>query len=163
MRNDLAEYLAKGFGPSEAAKLLGITPQTVQDYLKDESFKELLKEKAVEFIDARVEKKYSVLEEKVLDSLRDSLQYAEVNDMVRILESIAKIKKANTVPAGTFQNPTAGVTLVLPPNSVAKVVVNEQNQVVAIDNRSLAPMPSKAVQNLFKTFDGDGNVLTAAA
>lgn len=154
MREQIAEYLAQGLSQADVARILGCQPSTISEMVKTEGFQEMLAEKAKAHQETRLTKKYSDLEEKTLNALREDVPMADVGDKVRILESLSRIKNANRpVAANVYQNPTIGLTLVMPVQNVPKVITDSSNAVIAIGDRSLAPMPIAQVKQLFKSME----------
>jgi predicted transcriptional regulator len=156
MREQIADYLAQGYTQSEVAKIVGVTEPTISEYVKDEGFKELLKDKAVQYVGARIDKKYSNLEEKVLNKLTGITTdgFAEVGDLVKILDAVSR-NKHKSIPTGNLIHPTIGITLVMNASQQPNVVLDTKNQVIEIDGSTMKAMPLLEVKQLFGKIERD--------
>ncbi len=154
MKTQIAEYLAQGYKASAVATMVGCSEAYISEIFKDDNeFRELLKSKMTEFTGERINNKYNQLEEATLKSLNQVVgsEMLDVNDLTRVLESIAKIKNANkaTVAPAHYTNPTVGITLVFPEHNIPKLVTDDNNRVVAIGDKTMLPMPARAVRAAF--------------
>lgn len=150
MRDQIADYLAQGFKQTQVATFCGCTEQYISELVKDESFKELLREKMRVHVKSRIDTRYDLLEENTLKQLNGALETADVTQLTRVLESIARIKSANkVVPVGSLTNPTQGITLVFKSEHIPRLEVDEKNRVISIGDKTMLPMPAKAVKDVF--------------
>lgn len=159
MREQIIEWLAQGYTQADTAKIVGVTPAVITEYLQDEGFKELLRAKMQEHTNKRLNTKYDALEERTLKKIQESIEMCEISDLTRVLESISRVKNANRVTnaqqqAGTYNNPTIGITLVMPQHQIPQVVTDERNQIIAIGSKSMAPMPASNVKTMFAEMEG---------
>lgn len=151
MREQIAEFLAKGHKRSEIAQYVGCTTQNIDEYMGDESFRELVRAKLSTEREERMANKYNALEESTLKALHEQLALCETTDMINILHAIAKIRSANrpVLTNASFAHPTVGITLIMPQQNLPRVITNDVNQVVAIGEQTLAPMPAANVREMF--------------
>lgn len=151
MREQIADYLAQGFKQIEVANMLGCEPSVISELINhDEGFKELLLEKKRQYTSTRIANKYDDIEEKTLNAIKEDLPMADMSEKVRVIEAISKIKHANKLPnAGTYTNPTAGITLVFPSSNVPEMRIDEQNRIISLGARTMEPMPIDKVRELF--------------
>jgi len=154
MRDTIADYLAQGYKQAEVAKIVGVTDAVISEYLKDEGFKELLKEKGQKYVKGRLEIKYDALEEKVLNKLTSAAgsDFTAVSALVKILDAVSRNKHKNPIPLNSM-HPTIGITLVMPVQANPEIVLDNKNQVVSIGERTMLPMTTHEVKNLFHTID----------
>lgn len=153
MREQIADYLAQGFKAAKVAEFCGCSPEYISElFHKDEAFKILLREKMQEHMKTRLANRYDALEENILKELDSSIANSDVNDLTRMLEAIARIKNANRsiVPPGHHSNPTVGLTLVFRQENQPKLITDDKNRVISIGDKTMLPMPAKAVRDMFK-------------
>lgn len=153
MRDALIEYFAQGHSKERVSQLVGVTQETLSAYLEDPDFATALANRKVELQQERVERRYNKLEESLLIQIEARLPEAEFPHLCRALESIAKNKVAYRNPG----NNPAGVSIhntinVMMPQIAENhpVLLNSKNEVVAVGDRMMAPMPITGVQKLFK-------------
>lgn len=156
MREQIADYLAQGYSQEQTAQIVGVSASTISEYVRDEGFKELLKEKGALYQDDRINKKYSALEEKVLNQLTEVAKngFAEVSDLCKILDAVSRNKHKN-LPTGNLTNPTLGITLIMNTNSQPNVVLDNKNQVIEINGSTMKAMPIMQVKELFGKIERD--------
>lgn len=153
MREQIAEYLAQGHRPVKVAEMLGCSEQYISElFHTDETFKELLRGKMQEYVKERLDNKYARLEENTLKELETGIANCDVDKLVRVLEGIARIKNANRAVASPahYNNPTLGLTLVFPQQNIPTLVTDDHNRVIAIGDKTMLPMPAKAVRDIFR-------------
>jgi predicted transcriptional regulator len=156
MREQIADYLAQGMKQSEVANILGCEASVISELINhDESFKELFREKAKQYVSQRINTKYDDLEEKTLNQLKEAIAMApEVSDLVRILEAIARIKTVNKVQnLGTYTNPTVGIVINMPAGMAPNIQTDSNNRIITIGGKSMEAMPVAQVKDMFANMD----------
>jgi plasmid maintenance system antidote protein VapI len=156
MQEQIAEFLSQGMKASDVASVIGVQPSVISELINtDEGFRELLRQKIIANRQQRITTKYDTLEENTLKQLNDAVVTAEVSELTRVLESIAKIKAANksVMFANVYQNPTQGVVLQFPQQVVQQITLNDNRQIVAIGEQNLAPMAISKVKDVFASMD----------
>lgn len=152
----IATYLAQGFKPERICVMVGCAPSTLSELIKTPSFQELYEPLRLQYSDTRRDSKYDNLETKVLDQLEQEIHVSEVPQLVRILDAINNYRKSKlpTISAGLTNqgiiNITQKVQLSLPDHAKSNLVLNEQGEVIAFGERSLVPMSSTKVVEMFK-------------
>lgn len=161
-------YFSQGYSISEVAKICGCPLSVLSGLIEQPGFKELIAEaqaeqaenfKEEEIIDNR----YLSVEHKILTAISESLASAELRDLTRALEVVGnrQDKRART-KAGLPSTPQQGITLntlnqnitLQMPAAFAPAIAaerNSNNEIIAVNGRSLAPLPNKAVVSLFST------------
>lgn len=161
-RTRLIKLLSQGILPVQAAKIIGCTPAYISQLSKDPEFKASL-EVELARLDQEDEapeqeilsNKYLAAEHALLDSVIGSAALMDPRDQIRALEVISNRaiqhkKISNPVPNQTSLTQNNVVVLQLPSHSVPEIKVNDNNEIIAIDNRPMAPMTSTGVRNLFQ-------------
>lgn len=161
-----ASYLGQGVPPGQVASIMGCTPAYISQLMKDEEFVKLVK-KHEGVVDGTeegegksIQAKYTGLEHQLIKAMGDALPNAELPAITRALEVVANRQEKAAMrknPAGMGTDSGRGVsvhvTLTLPTHAIPAqpvIQVNEKNEVVAIDDRSMAPMSSNGVEAMFR-------------
>lgn len=170
MKDRIKKLLANGLKASEVAAIVGCSPSYIAQLLKDENFKKeveilLMENQTANSENEHFAKRYERVEHKILNRMEDALETAELPQLTRALEVIGKrrdeaLRPSHLVPAnplgvGQINNQTnIHITqIALPAHAVPKAIPtiqrNEQNEIIAINNKALAPMSSAGVKNIF--------------
>lgn len=176
IENSICEFLAAGESAVETAKLVGISIERIQELLKNESFRELVKARGKELRNQRIEAGYAKTEEHLLKKITDQAndEMIEMGALCRALEVVAKNRVLYRNPAG-FGQPTVmnfnQVTLMLPAAAQAseRILTNGNSEIVSIGDRNMSGMPIDGVRDIFKSIEdkrankGKGNATTIDA
>lgn len=160
MKDQIAELLAKGYTAAQVSSMLGCSEAYISELFKEEGFQEILKPLIVKYATERIDQRYDKLEEATIKQIQKRVNddLVEMSDLTRVLESIARIRSAKKLPnANTYQNPTIGITLNFPAGSAPKLVTDDKSRVIAIGDRTMMPMPAKAVKHMFETMENGEN------
>ncbi|MGE4259169.1 MAG: hypothetical protein AB7F19_07495 [Candidatus Babeliales bacterium] len=162
-KDRIKSYLGSGLKPAQICSIIGCTPSYVSQLLKDEEFKaevEALRDAGAVPEDERLDKKYVSVEHRLVERIHEEAEHADIGQLARALDSVVKAqdmkhtRKNPVAAAGAMVNVNL-VSLTLPahaiPTAQPSVVLNEKHEVVAIDNKPMAPMSSDGVKNLFAT------------
>lgn len=162
MRNRILNYLASGIKPVQVATIVGVSPGYISQLLKEEAFKEelelLVLQKPSDAEETDLDNKYVSLEHSILRGIEEAIPGSELPALARILDSVTRRQEARFQRKHPAQNPFGGggnVTVVqisLPAHSIPAepvVEINQQGEILAINNKPLAPMSSDSVKNLF--------------
>lgn len=157
MRDRILNYMAQGLKAVQVCSIVGCTPAYISQLGKDEQFLAELaaaRQEAYKTVDEDkvLTNKYMALEHKVLDAIESSMALAELPALTRALEVIGTRQERRALrlaapvqPGGT----TVIVNLTLPTHAVPEYQINAQREVVAIGDRTISPMNSEGVKNLF--------------
>jgi hypothetical protein len=159
MKNKIKHYLAAGLKPADIVSLVGCSPAYISQLLQDESFKQDVQELATNapaLPETRLENKYEVLEHKIVECMAAEAVGSDLNTLSRALDSVTRARDARhkkTLPFGGA-NPTIiqNVTSISVPYhalAMPKMVLNENAEVIAIDDKPMAPLSSEGVKKLF--------------
>jgi hypothetical protein len=159
MKNKIKHYLAAGLKPVDIVSLVGCSPAYISQLLQDESFKQDVQELATNapaLPETRLENKYEVLEHKIVECMAAEAVGSDLNTLSRALDSVTRARDARhkkTLPFGGA-NPTIiqNVTSISVPYhalAMPKMVLNENAEVIAIDDKPMAPLSSEGVKKLF--------------
>lgn len=159
MKERIKEYLADGLKPAQVATLVGCSPSYISQLLKDPDFlasTEELKSTQNKPVDDMLETRYELLEVEIVKSMTDRLAEAEFPHLAKALESVTKARESKDKrrnPSKYSQQPAVTIVpIYVPPHALAAPVLslNQQSEVVAIDNKPLAPLSAEGVKSLFE-------------
>lgn len=165
MRERIMKLLIGGLKASEIISIVGCTPAYISQLLSDPDFRQEVEagmmlaateKKEEDHIDTR----YQNTEHKLLTAMEASLVSGEASlgEISRALEVVGKRREAKRIALQPASNvsPTQIniISLTLPthaiPNHRPVVELNNQQEIIAIDAKPLAPMSSNGVKNLFE-------------
>lgn len=158
----VARFLAQGLKPTQVASIVGITPARISQIVKEEGFNELLAAEAERYsisddeVAARqlLANKYMAFEAKLLDTMDASVALMEPRDQIRALDVVIgrQAKMAAATAALRVPEHAANQTIVnimIPNHAVPEYQVNGNGEIIAIDNKPMAPLPAEGVKAMF--------------
>lgn len=163
MRDRILSYLASGIKPVQVATIVGCSPGYISQLVATEDFQAelnaLVLSKPAEAEETDLDNKYVSLEHAILKSIDSAIVGAELPALTRALEVVAKrqdMRFARKHPSLQHVNPLGGtniafITVALPAHAVPHPVIelNSQKEILSINQKSLAPMNSESVRELF--------------
>lgn len=163
-RERIATLLAADIPPSGVATIVGLSPGRISQIMKEEGFELAIEAKRAESKDKDVEEvslsgKYLAAEHALLKQVIDMAPTAELRDATAALRVVAERQER----AKTRMNPIVQsapvyntvVQLQLPAHAVPELSFSAKKEVIAIENRNLAPLSSSGVLGLFKSMGQD--------
>jgi tRNA A37 N6-isopentenylltransferase MiaA len=165
VKERIKKLLAAGMKASEVAATVGCSPSYVSQLLGQSEFKEAVALEMTTFSaesdeEQHLDKRYQILEHKILNNITDALPQADLPQLTRALEVVAKrqteMKRAKApVLANNVNNGTVNITNISLPAHILTapaptVSVNENNEIISIDSKPLAPLSSNGVRNIFE-------------
>lgn len=157
IRDRLINFLATGMTQEEAARTVGCDPSYVSQLLSTDDFvqdldqakKQLVKDAQAEEQEARMNK----LEDVLVNSLMQNAPFASFSEVTKAMEMLIRAKTAKAMREGKIQGPVFQqnnfINLSLPQAAAPEIVLNTQKEIIAVGEKTLAPMPAKGVKNLF--------------
>lgn len=157
----LATLLASGLKPANVASIIGCSPARISQIAKEsEEFRNLVALKELEFQKDDVEEtalsaKYHAAEHQLLDQVLAMAPVSELRDVTNALRVVAERQDK----AKTRQNPAIQgqvvlnqvIQIAIPMHTLPEIAMTREREVIAIDNRNLAPLTSTGVTNLFQS------------
>lgn len=168
MKDRIKQLLIGGLRASEVASIVGCTPAYISQLMANNEFKKeveaariLSNESKTE--DQHIEQRYQNLEHQLITSIGEDLPNAEFGQKLRALDIVGrryderrKLRIPTPNPSSASGPHTNNYTLInigLPdhmmPQAVPVVEMNENKEILAIDNKPLAPMSADGVKNIF--------------
>lgn len=162
----IASLLSAGIKPAQVATIVGVTPARIYQLLSDEKLQELIaiKQASIEKDDVEevsISAKYAAAEHVLLNQIIEQAPTAEFRDLTSALRVVSERQekmKARTLGTKAIPSQPVQVVSIHLPSHVLQhqdVVMTNNNEVIAIGEDTLAPLPSTAVTNLFSELDKD--------
>lgn len=155
VKGKLVSFLAAGVPPSAAASAAGVTPAYVTQLLDDEEFRTAVVEASAKSLEDAIAKDTKVedIKAKALRVIEQKLPFVRsALEATRIYQILDSTKKQ--APTGTQQNGQAGITMVniiLPKAAGMSLKLNGLNQVIEVEGRTMATLPSRELPILQAT------------
>lgn len=165
----ILDFLAQGIAPIQVLSIVGCSPQYMNSLLKNEEFMKEVEEARKPYLvhaneDEIVTNKYLSLEHKILKQIENQVESADLKDAIRALEVVSnrqeKRMTRKAMPTGESRV-TNVINLVLPSHAIPEYTMNSTKEVIAIDDKLMAPMTSEGVKGLFK--DMQENIKTVVS
>lgn len=153
IRDKLISLLAAGVPPSAAASAAGVEPSYVSQLLETEDFREALLVASSARLEEAIahDKTVESLESKTLRAIEQKLPFVRsAMEAAKIFQILNNSKKR----ALTDRDANAGggnvqlVTIVLPKAAAVNLRLNSQQQVIEVEGRTMAPLPSRELPKL---------------
>lgn len=163
----VATLLSTGLKPSQVATIVGVSPARISQLLTDENFSLLLASKTAEqekedIEEASITAKYVAAEHALINQVMEMAPVSELRDVTAALRVVSerqeKMKaRTNPIAAAQIVNQTI-VSVSLPSHAIPgqAIQMTSNKEVISIGEKTLAPMPSQAVTNLFSSLK-EGN------
>lgn len=167
MKDRIKNLLASGMKPVDVCSVVGCSPAYVSQLLKDEDFKKsvedhMIAQQSEKTEEEHLDTKYQTVEQKLLISIEQGIADADFKEKLRALEVVAKRQNerskikmpAPALPHGGGTSVNLHITQIALPahahQNAPVVTLNEKNEIIAIDNKPLAPMSSTGVKGAFE-------------
>lgn len=162
----IATLLASGLKPQQVSSIVGVSPSRVSQIAASPDFAAILTLKQAEVNKKNIETeaisaKYLTAEHILVDQIINLASSAELRDATMALKAVAERQdraaaRANPVHAAqvTVQHI---VQLNLPTHALPEITLSANNEVMSIDDKSMAPLTSDGVQNLFSRMKENKN------
>lgn len=152
MKDRVISYLAQGFAPTQVASMCGCSESYVSQVASAsaaeiEAERSKYKKKEEE---KQLEDRYVRLETRVVSQMEQNLAFAEFGDLTKAMAALIQRRQRTSLPSGiVHDNRTQVVVLQVPPAAIPELLLNERKEVIAVDGKELAALPSPAVRSLF--------------
>ena len=158
MKDRIITYLAAGLQAKNIATIVGCSPAYISQLLSDPDFKAQVEAKMLDGsieADTTLDVKYESLEHTLIKSMQERVAEAEFSHLSKALDSVTKaqdLRAKRKNPA--LRDPAQLVQVVqinIPQHALATPTMhlNSNSEVVAIDNKPLAPMSAEGIKALF--------------
>ncbi len=163
----IATLLSSGLKPSAVASIVGCSPARISQLLKDSpDLQSLIAEKEAELLTKDIEDetlaaKYHAAENALIQQILDMAPSAELKDVTNALKVVSERQekrkaRINPVTQGSLTINQTVVSLSLPKQALPALTLNAENEIISINERTLAPLASSNVEKLFQTLKQGG-------
>lgn len=160
MKDRIASLLGSGLAPQLVATATGCSPSYISQLLQDETFVAdvaTLRVKDIETLQKR-DGKWDGLEDNLLLQLEKLVPHMfKPRDVLSALQVVNSAKRrAAELTKGSNINQQINihntVVLELPQKTIASYELSKTNEVISVEGKTLAPMPTTVLMNELKTF-----------
>lgn len=152
IRDRVVALVSQGYNQNIVAAACGVTPGYVSQLLEQDDVREKVVEKRAATLEeaAAVDKSINDLEKRALQLIADKMPFVrgpmEATKMFATLN--AAKRRTQQTDASNDSSSVEIVTLTIPKAAMVHIKVNSDNQVIEVEGRSMAPLPSKALPGL---------------
>lgn len=146
----IAELVAYGVPQTQIAEAFGVTPQHINNLVRDdEEMKELIQEKATDIVVREHNNKVTeeVIEKNLLQKISSQIDLSDsLIESVKALQLMKDIQNKNRL-AGHGAAAELPTSITLNMGDATEVVIQRtgNNEIISIAGRDMAPMPAKKV------------------
>lgn len=152
IRDRLISYLAAGVSQSAAAEAVGVSPSYVTELLDQPGVRSEVAAVRGETLhkQLKADEKLELGEAKALEKMVAMIPYSRnLGEVTKTFAVLNAAKRKAAVLRGEESGASGvSVTIVLPKAAELMLQVNSQNNVVEVQGRSIAPLPSKELPKL---------------
>lgn len=153
MKDKIKALLGQGHSAELVSTIIGCDPSYISQLLEDENFRNEVSELRVKTLQAATDRdrKWDELEDKLLDKLKDAVDYViKPREILQVLAAAnaAKRRGATAQEGITINNQV--VNLLMPTKLTTVFSVNQNNQVIGVGDKSMLTLPSNKIEELFK-------------
>jgi hypothetical protein len=152
LKDQIRTMLGDGVEASAISRALGCDPSYISQLMADENFAaEVTSQRVLNLTDATSrDRKLSKLEDLAIDKLEQTIQWvSKPMEAARILQIVNGTKRRGAELNGAqAQGSAPTVILQLPEAARVTFTLNSNSQVVDVDGRSMAPLPSNKLMEL---------------
>lgn len=154
LKDQIRTMLGDGVEASAIARALSCDPSYISQLMADEGFAaEVTSQRVLNLTDAtNRDRKLSKLEDLAIDKLEQTIQWiSKPMEAARILQIVNGTKRRGAELNGAqAQGSAPTVILQLPEAARITFTLNQSSQVVDVDGRSMAPLPSNKLAEMAK-------------
>lgn len=162
----IINLLAQGIPPQQVVSIVGVSIPYMNSLLSNDEFKSAVEEEKKPYLkeaneEEVISNRHIALEHKVLDAISANIGSADMRDAVRALEVLGKRqdsirdRKNGNIESKLNTLTINHINLTLPAHAVPEIIRNSSNEIVGIGERTMSPMPSNNVKNLFNALQSN--------
>jgi len=168
------DLLSMGVRPGQVASILGVSPGRISQLLNEPEVKQAIEEKQLSSIEENREEevikaKELAVKNNILNALSSRSDEASFMELAKTYEIIARCEsfRKNTLPMGGTQVFNGQVVQVALPMQALRefqqlaIQRTSEKEIIAIEDRELAPMSSQNVAALFTQLRGENHERTS--
>jgi len=151
LREKIVKYLAADIQQSVVASSCGVTPAYITQLLELPEVREEISLLRANKLERSLETDDTLesLEVAALKQVKDRLPFVKTAiEAVKIASTLNGMKRKATPDASADAVAAQSVTITVPRGASLMFKMNENNQVIEVEGRTMAPLPSKALPGL---------------
>lgn len=160
----VARFLAQGLKPTQVASIVGCTPARISQIVKEPGFEEVLAAEQERYgltdeevaQEQQLNNKYLALEHKLIDSIESQAALMEPRDQIKALDIVAARQEKRAHRLAMLKMPAQNshiqqniINIAIPSHALPEYAVNAQSEIIAIDNKPMAPLGAAGVKEMF--------------
>lgn len=156
VREKIIGFLAAGVSQSIAAESAGVSDSYVSQLLEQEGVREEIAAKKSVKLERHIEVDTTIeeIEKDALKIVASKLKFVNAVEASKIFATMnAARKKADAGAVGNSAGSVDTVVFVLPKAARTMIQINSSNQIIEVDGKTTAPLPSKVLPTLQKRLD----------
>lgn len=156
-QQQLLKLLGSGVSNAVAAQAVGITDAAVSQYLADPAFAAEVARARTDRLQAATKRdeRYNEMEDVLLDKLESTLPFmhkpGEILGAIRIINNAQR--RGAQAGADSSNQPQKIVVLNMPMQVVQRFTLNASSEVVEVENKTMATLPSDTLLKRMRTPD----------
>jgi hypothetical protein len=166
LREKIIKYLAQDIQQSVVASSCGVTPAYISQLLDLPEVRDEINLLRSARLDTAIthDSNLDKLETRALEMVEGKLPYVKTAiEAVKIAQALNSMKRKNTASDPNSDAVSAQqVTITVPRGASLLFKMNENNQVIEVEGRTMAPLPSKALSGLQERLKVDTTVMDVA-
>jgi len=156
VRDKIIGYLAAGVSQTIAAESAGVSDSYVSQLLEQEGVREEIAAKKSVKLERHIEVDDTIenIEKEALKIVSSKLKFVNAVEASKIFATMnAARKKADAGAIGNSAGQVDTVVFVLPKAARTMIQINSDNQIIEVDGKTTAPLPSKVLPQLQKRLE----------
>lgn len=156
VRDKIIGYLAAGVSQTVAAEAAGVSDSYVSQLLEQDGVREEIASKKSVKLERHIEVDSSIeeIEKDALKIVASKLKFVNAVEASKIFATMnAARKKADAGAIGNSAGQVDTVVFVLPKAARTMIQINSDNQIIEVDGKTTAPLPSKVLPQLQKRLE----------
>lgn len=156
VRDKIIGYLAAGVSQTVAAEAAGVTDGYVSQLLEQDGVREEIASKKSKKLERHIEVDTTIeeVEKDALKVVAAKVKFSNAREAAQIFSIMnAARKKADLGANGNSAGSVDTVVFVLPKAAKTMIQINSDNQIIEVDGRTTAPLPSKVLPQLQKRLE----------
>ena len=158
MKERIKEYLADGIKPAQVCTLVGCSSAYISQLLSNADFKAEVEAAMLHNTkpqDEILSSRYTSVEASILSAMQSQVDGADLPQLSKALDSITRAQESKAkirnpaLAGGAIVQQVVQINLPMHALPAPQAQLNDKGEVIAIDNKLLAPMSANGVKNLF--------------
>lgn len=153
MKDKIKALLGQGHSAELVSTIIGCDPSYISQLLEDELFRNEVSELRVQALQAATDRdrKWDGLEDKLLDKINTAVDFViKPREIAQLLSLANAAKRRGATAQETITINSKVVNLLIPAKLTMNFSLNQNNQVIAVGEKSMLTLPSNKIDELAK-------------